>query len=202
MNEEIAKKAEQAVWAAKSLFERGKTAGSTANLSFRHEGCIYISGSGTCFGTLKSEDFAVMDMDGNHVDGPAPSKEYPLHRLLYEKKGVGAVIHVHSFYATLWSCLKHPDEADVIPGYTPYLKMKTGRIGLVPYAPPGSRELFQAFEEHIGRSEGYLLQNHGPVIGASDILSAFYSIEELEESARIAWHLRHEPKDMVNVIPG
>ena len=100
MNEEIAKKAEQAVWAAKSLFERGKTAGSTANLSFRHEGCIYISGSGTCFGTLKSEDFAVMDMDGNHVGGPAPSKEYPLHRLLYEKKGVGAVIHVHSFYAT------------------------------------------------------------------------------------------------------
>ena len=88
MNEEIAKKAEQAVWAAKSLFERGKTAGSTANLSFRHEGCIYISGSGTCFGTLKSEDFAVMDMDGNHVGGPAPSKEYPLHRLLYEKKGV------------------------------------------------------------------------------------------------------------------
>lgn len=141
-------------------------------------------------------------MDGNHVGGPAPSKEYPLHRLLYEKKGVGAVIHVHSFYATLWSCLKHPDEADVIPGYTPYLKMKTGRIGLVPYAPPGSRELFQAFEEHIGRSEGYLLQNHGPVIGASDILSAFYSIEELEESARIAWHLRHEPKDAVNVIPG
>ncbi|MFR5584830.1 MAG: class II aldolase/adducin family protein [[Clostridium] scindens] len=134
--------------------------------------------------------------------GQRPAKEYPLHRLLYEKKGVGAVIHVHSFYATLWSCLKHPDEADVIPGYTPYLKMKTGRIGLVPYAPPGSRELFQAFEEHIGRSEGYLLQNHGPVIGASDILSAFYSIEELEESARIAWHLRHEPKDTVNVIPG
>ena len=89
MNEEIAKKAEQAVGAAKSLFERGKTAGSTANLSFRHEGCIYISGSGTCFGTLKSEDFAVMDMDGNHVGGPAPSKEYPLHRL--------SLIHISTY---------------------------------------------------------------------------------------------------------
>ncbi|MFR9062396.1 MAG: class II aldolase/adducin family protein [[Clostridium] scindens] len=105
MNEEIAKSRTGSL-GRESLFERGKTAGSTANLSFRHEDAS-ISASGTCFGTLKSEDFAVMDMDGNHVGGPAPSKEYPLHRLLYEKKDVGAVIHVHSFYATLWSCLKH-----------------------------------------------------------------------------------------------
>lgn len=202
MEKEIDRKMEQAIWTARSLFERGKTAGSTANLSFRHDDRVYISGSGTCFGRLQKEDFAVLDMDGNHVGGPLPSKEYPLHRILYEKKDAGAVIHTHSFYATLWSCLEHADKDDVMPGYTPYLKMKTGRIGLVPYAPPGSQELFQKFEEHIGRSAGYLLQNHGPVIGASDILSAFYSIEELEESARIAWHLRHERIEAVSVIQG
>ena len=66
MNEEIAKKAEQAVWAAKSLFERGKTAGSTANLSFRHEGCIYISGSGTF--NAPEMDITTVEIPGRNGD--------------------------------------------------------------------------------------------------------------------------------------
>lgn len=51
-----------AIWAAKSLFERGKTSGSSANISFLHEGAIYISASGTCFGTLGPDDFASASM--------------------------------------------------------------------------------------------------------------------------------------------
>ena len=47
-----------AIWAAQSLFNRNKTAGSSANISFVHEDVIYISASGTCFGTLGPEDFA------------------------------------------------------------------------------------------------------------------------------------------------
>ena len=79
---------------------------------------------------------------------------------------------------------------DIMPEHTPYLKMKLGKVGLIPYAPPGSRELFQLFEEHMEGSDGYLLQNHGPVVGAASMMDAFYAIEELEESARIAWSLR------------
>ncbi len=190
MNRELDKKLEQTIWVARSLFQRGKTAGSTANISFRHEGCIYISGSGTCFGTLQKEEFAVMDPEGKHIKGPKPSKEFPLHKLLYDKKEARAVIHTHSFYATLWSCLAHESTEDVIPDYTPYLRMKVGRIGMVPYGEPGSRELFTLFEKCIPNSDGYLLQNHGPVIWGKDVMSAFYGIEELEESAKIAWHLQ------------
>ena len=64
----LEEKLEQAIWIAHSLFERGKTAGSTANMSFRDGDKIYVTGSGTCFGTLKKEEFAVIDMNGNHVD--------------------------------------------------------------------------------------------------------------------------------------
>ena len=49
-----------AVWAAHSLFRRGKTSGSSANLSVIHNGVIYISASGTCFGTLTTSDFAAV----------------------------------------------------------------------------------------------------------------------------------------------
>ncbi len=192
MSDTLEKKLEQAVWIAQSLFERGKTAGSTANMSFRHEDKIYITASGTCFGTLKKEDFAVIDMNGEVQGDKKPSKEFPLHLSLYQaKEQTGAVIHTHSFYSTIWSCLAHENENDCIPSYTPYLKMKLGTVGLVPYAKPGTEELFKAFRERIKDSDGYLLRNHGPVAGGKDLMDAFYILEELEESAKVAWTLKN-----------
>ena len=38
MDEILKKKLEDAVWVAHSLFERGKTSGSSANMSFLHDG--------------------------------------------------------------------------------------------------------------------------------------------------------------------
>jgi len=68
--------------------------------------------------------------------------------------------------------------------------MRLGTVGLVPYAKPGSQELFGAFAQRLHRSDGFLLANHGPVVGGTDLFSAFYNLEELEESARVAWTLR------------
>ena len=52
---------ETAVEIAHSLFERGKVSGSTANISIRIGDFIYISGSGTSFGTLEKEQFYILD---------------------------------------------------------------------------------------------------------------------------------------------
>lgn len=191
--ENLEEKLEQAVWIAHSLFERGKATGSSANMSFRHGEWIYVTGSGTCFGTLKKEDFSCISMTGEHVEGPKPSKELPLHKMLYEKSDeIQAVIHTHSFYSTVWSCFDHERKEDCIPEYTPYLKMKLGTVGLIPYRKPGSQALFDVFEQHVGKSDGFLLQNHGSVVGGKNLMDAFYCLEELEESARIAWELRSE----------
>ena len=187
---ELTEKMEDAVWIARSLFERDKTTGASGNLSFRQGEHIYITGTGTCFGRLTSRDFAKMTLDGACVDGPHPSKEYPMHIKLYEKdKSIQAVIHTHSTYAALWSCLEHENISDVMPPYTPCLKMRLGTVGLIPYAPPGSAELFELFAMGMQKSDGYLLKNHGPIVGAKSLMEAFYGIEELEESARIAWEL-------------
>ncbi len=190
---DLKEKTQQAIWAAGSLFERGRVSGSAANLSFLHEGVIYITASGSCFGRLTPEDFAAVSLaDGTPIgEGRKPSKELPLHRMYYLRKpNTAAVIHTHGLYGVLWSMLPHPDAADVIPDYTPYLKMKLGRVGLVPYAPPGSAELFAAFEERLDDSDGFLLAHHGAVVGGQSVMDAFYSLEELEEAARVAWMLR------------
>jgi len=198
---DLEKKMQDTIWVAKSLFERGKTAGSSANISFRHEDKIYISGSGTCFGRLAPEDFAVTDLEGNHLSGIKPSKELPLHLALYKKSdAAGGVVHTHSFYTTLWSCLCHENPDDIIPHITPYLEMKVGKIALVPYAPPGSKELFALMEERISSGDGFVLKNHGPIISGKTIMDAFYGIEELEESAKMAWYLKDQAEDTYDKI--
>ena len=183
-------KLSDAVWTARSLFDRGKTSGSSANMSFRHKDRIYISATGSCFGTMKKEDFAVLSMDGTVLSEKKPSKEWPLHLALYEKSSeTGAVIHTHSTFSVLWSFVPAKNDQDCIPDHTPYLKMKLGTVGLVPYEKPGSEALFQAFRERVGASDGFLLKNHGPVVPGKSVMDAFFRLEELEESARIAWEL-------------
>lgn len=77
-----------------------------------------------------------------------------------------------------------------VPDHTPYLRMKLGSVGLIPYEKPGSPALFEAFRERAGKSDGFLLKNHGPIVPGKTIMDAFYCLEELEESAHIAWELR------------
>lgn len=195
---DLKEKFKDAIWIGKSLFNRDKVSGSSANLSFIHNKKIYITGSGTCFGNLKESDFSVNDRNGNHLEGIKPSKELPLHKTLYDKSSsIQAIIHTHSLYSTLWSCIDHEDETDIMPSYTPYLRMRIGTIGLIPYAHPGSKALFNYFSERINDSDGYILQNHGPVVGDKDLISAFYGLEELEESAEIAWELKDVKANLI-----
>ena len=92
---EVDQKKKETIWVAHSLFNRGKATGSTANISFRHEDNIYISASGTCFGTLKEEEFAVLDLKGEHIRGQSPGKRSAPSPSYVSEKGSGAVIHTH-----------------------------------------------------------------------------------------------------------
>ena len=192
---------QEAIWIAHTLFAKGSASGSSSNISFRAGNQIYISGSGTCFGTLTEEQFACLTIEGEQRNKVKPSKEFPLHQVIYQAKpDIKAVIHTHSFYATLYSCTVVENPADVIPSYTPYLKMKVGTIGLVPYAKPGSQQLFSYMRERVLLSDGYLLKQHGPVVGGKSLMDAFYGIEELEESAKMAWYLQ-ENRRKQNIHP-
>lgn len=188
---ELQEKLSLACWIAKRFFDRGMGSGTSGNLSFMHAGRVYITGGGSCFGRLSPEQFSAVDPLTMEHTGPRPSKELLLHLAAYRRgEGTGAVIHIHSTYATLWSCLPHTIPQDCVPDYTPYLKMKLGTVGLVPYAKPGSRELFAAFEAALPHSDGWLLAHHGLVVPGGDLMDAFGCAEELEESCRIAWELQ------------
>lgn len=173
---------------AKLLFMRGMVTGSTGNISFRVGDAMLISGSGSCFGMLAEDSFACITSTGSILEGH-PSKEWPLHLAVYKSNfEYGAVIHTHSHYSVLFSCLRGiNDNAHKLFAYTPYLAMKTGgQVVCIPYHRPGSEELFRAFDAHVrGDCRVYLLQNHGVIVAGRDVADAFTVLEEFEAAARI-----------------
>lgn len=194
----LEEKKHQAVWIAHSLFERGKTSGTTANLSFREGELLWVTRSGSCFGTLTEEDLIPVRLNDGlplHPEGPKPSKELPLHQMLYQNDpDIEAVLHTHSPSAVLWSCLSCCRGRDVLPHLTPYLQMKLGAVAAVPYAAPGSPELFAQMRAALGPERGYLLSHHGPIVGGKSLMNAFEAMEELEQTAWLAWQLRSCPE--------
>lgn len=188
---------DHAIWAGKALFDRGVVSGSAANMSFLYDGKMYITGSGTCFGRLDEDSFAVVQGD-QVLTALQPSKELPLHQILYRNcPEAQAIIHTHSRYATYWSCVLEDAPTCTIPSPTPYLAMKIGELGFVPYEAPGSKALFNAFQQRMQpHIRAYLLAKHGPIIADKTLLDAFYCIEELEEASGNAWLLRSKPGDV------
>ena len=195
MNEALENKLSLACWIGQQLYTRHMGPGTTGNLSFLHENTLYITRSGVCFGQLTPADFSAVNLADGSIEGPKPSKELPIHQLAYDQRpDITAVLHVHSTYAVLWSVLPHENPADCIPAYTPYLEMKLGTVGLIDFGMPGSNELVEAFKKQAPLSDGWILKNHGPLIGGKTLMDAFACLEELEESCRLAWELKDLPQ--------
>jgi ribulose-5-phosphate 4-epimerase/fuculose-1-phosphate aldolase len=114
-----------------------------------------------------------------------------LHRAFYETRPqTGAVVHLHSTYATAVSCLSDTDPDDCIPPLTPYVVMRVGRVKLLPYVRPGDPAMGDMIRALKGAHACVLLANHGPVVAARDLESAVFASEELEETAKLIVLLR------------
>ncbi|CAH2405527.1 3-oxo-tetronate 4-phosphate decarboxylase [Mesorhizobium ventifaucium] len=171
---------------SKSLFDRGFSAGSAGNISAAVEGGLLITPTNSCLGFLDPGRISKLDKEGRHIAGDKPSKEVFLHRAFYETRpGTGAVVHLHSTFATALSCLSDLDPNDCVPPLTPYVVMRVGKVGLIRYLRPGDESLGQLIRDLGGAYSAVLLANHGPVVAGKDLTSAVYAAEELEETAKL-----------------
>jgi ribulose-5-phosphate 4-epimerase/fuculose-1-phosphate aldolase len=170
----------------RSLFERGLTAGSSGNLSVRLADGYLTTPTNSCLGFLDPARLSRLDREGRLLSGDAPTKELPLHFAFYEKRPQArAVVHLHSTYATILSCLSDVDPADAIPPITPYVVMRVGRVPVVAYTRPGSADIKPLIERIAGVHAAALLQNHGPIVAGNALDAAVFAIEELEEAAKL-----------------
>ena len=176
--------ADQLVMMMNRIYYRGMTTTSGGNLSVKDaDGSVWITPSGVDKGNLGRDDIVRVRPDGGFEGRHKPSSEYPFHLSVFaQRPDFGAVLHAHS--PGLVACSIVRRIPDVL--LTPEIYRVCGEVAIAPYALPGSALLGR----NIGRefAKGYsvvLLENHGVVIGASDIFQAFKIFETLEFAARL-----------------
>ena len=175
-----------------SLFNRRFSSGSGGNISVKlDDGTILATPTNSSLGRLVPGKISLLDADGAVLSGHSPSKECAFHLALYAAKpGCGAVVHLHSPYATALSCRLDCNPDDVIRPFTPYYIMKAAPLPLIPYFKPGSPKIAEVLAEKAATANCFLLANHGPVVTGKTLEDAVNTMEELEETARLVFLLR------------
>ncbi|AXG82159.1 class II aldolase/adducin family protein [Streptomyces paludis] len=183
------------VAAGAALSAAGLSPGTSGNLSVRVGGRIYMTPTGARLEALDPEALAVLDadapLDAGHTAGPAPSKEFPLHRAFYRRDpATRAVVHLHSAHAAACSCLPPWSRRSALAPLTPYFVMRVGQTPLIPYAAPGDPEQARQLELLDFPFHAALLQNHGPITAGDTLARAVDAAVELEEVSRLTLLLK------------
>ena len=182
---------EHMVMLGRSLFERGFGVGTSGNLSARVEGGFLATPTNSCLGRLHPDRLSKLDLQGHHIAGDAPTKELPLHMAVYAARPkAGAVVHLHSTYATAVSCLGDVDQANALPPITAYQAMRFGRLPVVPYFRPGEPEPARIIAPYAADARAMLLANHGSLVSEATLDAAVAVAEEVEESCKLFLMLR------------
>ena len=178
--------AEALVATGLSLYQRGYTFGTAGNMSVRCGDVVLITPTNSSFGGLQAEAIARVDRGGKVLGEAVPSKEVPFHLAAYEADPqTGAVVHLHSTYATAVSCLRDLDVDDALPIFTPYFAMRLPRLPVVAYHPPGDPALGAGVRDRIAGTKAVLLRNHGSITVGRTLFEAAALVEELEEQAKL-----------------
>jgi L-fuculose-phosphate aldolase len=175
---------EQLVVIMKRIYAQGMTTTSGGNLSIKDEnGNVYITPGGTDKGSMTAEDIVCIRADGTMEGKHKPSSEYPFHMKIYETRGdIRAILHAHPPAMVAYSIVRKIPDISAFPE----LKACIGSVGMAEYGLTGSEELGEkiakVFAEGCNIAE---LENHGLVVGSTDIESAYQVFEAMDFSARI-----------------
>ena len=176
---------EQVAAASRRLAAEGLTPGTAGNVSARHEDRVAISPTGAVLAELDAGDVAVVDLDGNQVDGPlAPTSELGLHLGVYRRYDAGAVVHTHAPMATAIACVLK----DELPCVHYQMLMLGGAVRIAPYRTFGTSALAEAVIEALEGHTAALMANHGAITYGVHMKSAVENMLLLEWACSVYWH--------------
>ncbi|WP_448515959.1 L-ribulose-5-phosphate 4-epimerase [Pseudothermotoga sp.] len=168
-----------------TLEKYGLVAYTSGNVSVRVKEHVIIKPSGVPYSLLRPEDYVVVDLDGNIVEGSKnPSIDTATHLYLYRNiNWAKSIIHTHSTFATVWAVAEKP-----IPVLcTAHADVFGEEIPLSEYAPVGSEAIAKAVLKVLGKSGVVLLRKHGVMVVGSSLDDAIKKAIFLEEVAKIAY---------------
>lgn len=165
------------------IYRAGLTTTSGGNISILdEEGDIWVTPSAIDKGSLDRKDIVCVLKDGTVKGHHKPSSEFPFHKAIYQARpDVRAVIHAHPPALVSFSIVRQIPDMNIIP----QARKICGTIGYANYAIPGGEELGKRIAGEFGKGHNaVIMENHGAVIGGSDLLDAFLRFETFEFACR------------------
>ncbi len=147
------------------------------------EDLFVIKPSGVSYDDLTPENMVLCDLDGNVVEGTAPSSDTAAHAYVYRHMPeVGGVVHTHSTYATAWAA--RGEEVPCV--ITAMADEFGGPIPIGPFAIIGDESIGEGIVATLTghRSPAVLMQNHGVFTIGPSARSAVKAAVMAEDVAR------------------
>jgi ribulose-5-phosphate 4-epimerase/fuculose-1-phosphate aldolase len=165
------------------MLERAQVIDFNGHFSWRVPGrdCMLINSGRSVRSALSAADIVMIDFDGKLVEGAdVPPMEFHIHAEIYRRRpDVGAVVHTHPLWSTLFSMAGVP----VLP-----VIMQAAVLGPIRVfdktASINARELGAELAETLGDGRVIMLKSHGSVAAAEGIVEAFVLAVYLEETAQ------------------
>jgi L-fuculose-phosphate aldolase len=170
--------------AARALAANGLVLGTAGNVSERVGELVAVTPTGAVLERVSAEQIAVVDLDGDQVEGELePTSELDLHLGVYRRYGGGAVVHTHATMATALSCV-----LDELPLVHYQMLLLGGPVRVAPYETFGSPELAQATLDALDGRSAALMANHGAITHGPDLDTAVEQSRLLEWACTVYWH--------------
>lgn len=161
-------------------------------------GYVVIKPSGVSYDTMTADDMVVVDLDGNRIEGTLnPSSDTPTHVELYKAfKGVKAVVHTHSKWATSWAQANMDipalgtTHADNFYGSIPCTRRMTDEEIGGAYERETGSVIIQTFEERRIdplQVSAVIVANHGPFSWGTSCTKAVENAVVMEYTAEMAY---------------
>ena len=188
---------------AKRMLAEGLVEGTSGNISGRLPGgLVCLTPSSVPYDTMTLDDLVVVEGDGTVVEGTrSPTSEKDLHlATLSRYPELGAVIHTHAVYATMFALAREPIPA-VIEEVVVYLG---GDVPCCEYKGTGTADLGAEVAARLADRGAALLANHGLVTCGASPERALHNAALAERTAKIVWGARtmgatiHPLPDKVN----
>jgi len=174
---------DQIIMIISRIYKRGMTTTSGGNISVIDENeDIWVTPSAVDKGSLRPSDIMCVKPDGTIIGRHKPSSEFPFHKAIYEMRpDIKAIIHAHPPALVSFSIVHEIPDTNIIS----QAKYICGPIGYATYELPGSDLLGKRIAAEFKKGfMAIIMENHGTVLGGSDLLDAFQRFETLEFSAR------------------
>jgi L-fuculose-phosphate aldolase len=144
---------------------------------------IMITPAGLNKSRISSENMAIITLDNEILQGN-PSSERLMHLEVYRQcPEAKAVVHAHPPTAIAWT-IAHPELTELPAECMSELILALGKIPVVSYARPGTKEMGTNLVPHL-QYRAMILARHGALSWGEDLEEAYNGMERIEHSAVI-----------------